>query len=628
MITPRLSFLWNGADFREADPEITESGTSVRYRLPDGVEIETRIERFDAYGVIRWTNYWSNPTDRKSGLISGLYDCDILLPAGGEKLKIIGSKGSVSAFDDYRIEEHLPDENGRYETSCTDGRSADGVLPFFDLNLGEEGAILAVGWSGQWNAVFDRTEEGVRIRTGLPEASFRMLPGEKFRTGSVTLMRYSDGVTRAHNVWRRFMKNEVSPIGRFHGQRGTNAPFSAIFWGGVTSEALLRRWNAIFENRLPFESCWIDAGWYEPLRGTTMKEQFAEWANSGTWEINRFYHPKAYRDVVDTLHAHGVKMLVWMEPERIRTKVAPWTESTELPGRVEALTALHRENVLNDVIGAVTRNIDAMSLDVYRQDFNVPPLEYWRKADREQPDGEERRGTTEIRHVNNLYRFWDVLLEKYPHLLIDNCSSGGRRNDVELLSRSVPMWRSDYQCAWDCPPEGNQIQTAGFSFWYPYSGVGYGPTLGDVYSFRSAYSNGLTVRTWEHADPDWEVGARGEPLDWARTYFAEFLEVRHYFAEDYYPLVPFSAENDVWSVSQYHDPAQNAGIVLAFRRPDSGEEEMLLPLSGLDRDAEYSVENRDTGERFTLSGALLSDEGLRLRIGNPRESRLILYKKA
>ena len=76
------------------------------------------------------------------------------------------------------------------------------------------------------------------------------------------------------------------------------------------------------------------------------------------------------------------------------------------------------------------------------------------------------------------------------------------------------------------------------AWWMPYAGIGYGPTLGDLYSFRSAYCNGMTVRTWEQVDPEWEVGASGEPLDWAKQYFDEYNSIRHFFAEDFYPLVP------------------------------------------------------------------------------------------
>ena len=52
-------------------------------------------------------------------------------------------------------------------------------------------------------------------------------------------------------------------------------------------------------------------------------------------------------------------------------------------------------------------------------------------------------GTTENRYVHALYAYWDEVRRSYPHLVIDNCASGGNRIDLESLSRSVFLWRND-----------------------------------------------------------------------------------------------------------------------------------------------------------------------------------------
>ena len=46
----------------------------------------------------------------------------------------------------------------------------------------------------------------------------------------------------------------------------------------------------------------------------------------------------------------------------------------------------------------------AIGIDVYRNDFNIDPLEFWRAAD--SPD---RQGITEIRYVEGHYAMWDEL---------------------------------------------------------------------------------------------------------------------------------------------------------------------------------------------------------------------------
>ena len=51
-----------------------------------------------------------------------------------------------------------------------------------------------------------------------------------------------------------------------------------------------------------------------------------------------------------------------------------------------------------------------------------------------------------IRYIEGLYEMWDELRAKNPGLVIDNCASGGRRIDLEAISRSVALWQSDINC--------------------------------------------------------------------------------------------------------------------------------------------------------------------------------------
>ena len=458
--------------------------------------------------------------------------------------------------------------------------------------------------------------------------SFRLHPGESFRTSSVVLLPYANGQVSAHNAWRKYLRERVSPIGKNGGARGTQCPFSAIFWGGVSTEALLRRWQGILDAGLPFDYCWIDAGWYEPLCSTTTAEQSAQWIQTGSWEVSHFYHPDGYRDVTAFLREHGVKFLLWFEPERVRID-KHWTEYRlgSDPNAGDGLARLEQDNVCEDMIRMTSKLIRDIPVDCYRQDCNIAPLDFWYCGDKEQENGlEDRRGTTEIHYINNLYRFWDALLEQFPHLLIDDCAGGGHRIDIELLGRSVPLWRSDFQCTWDACPEANQNQNTWAAWWYPYSGIGYGPTLGDLYSFRSAYTAGMTVRTWEHADAEWEVGGMNEPLDWAKTYFTEYAELRHYFAADFYPLIQPTYESSTWIANQYHDSSDDTGLILAFRRALCPYAQATVQLGGLDPARTYLFTDRDTGAQFSACGADLA-AGITLTIPHRRQSLLLTYRR-
>ena len=636
-VTPGFSFRYDGVPFAELDKKTEALENGVSYTLPDGLVLTSTLKRYPEQRVFWWVNRWENPTDHDSSLVTELWDCDVTIPFDPDPkptrrdrqdtlepktLRVFETAGANVKQDDYSPSYTRLWEGDAFRSSCTDGRSGCGKLPYFDINRNEYGVVFSVGWTGQWAVEITRAGDSVRIRSGVQHArdGFRVRPGESFRTASTAMMVYFRGQDEAHNRWRSFMR-EIAPVGPGK-PRGEQAPFSAIFWGGVPTDGMIRRWEKLLEHGYPFDTCWIDAGWYEPLRATDTAGQSASWPDVGRWEVNRFYHPDGYKDLVRFLDEHGIGFMLWFEPERLRRSVSQWVETLPPldPGEDNRLIALGKDEVCDAVIEMVSEKIRELSLSVYRQDLNIQPLAIWLNAD--EP---ERSGMTEILHINNLYRFWDTLLERFPKLLIDNCAGGGQRNDIEMLSRAVPLWRSDYQCKWDCCPEANQMQNQAAAWWLPYAGVGYGPTLGDTYSFRSAYCNGMTVRTWEHADPEWEVDASNEPVEWAQKYFAEYNSVRHYFAQDFYPLVPFSRENSAWCAAQYHDPKTHSGVILAFRRAACPFDEVTVRLSGLYVHETYRFVNADTGETVYKSAYELMHDGIRLKITEPRQSLLLRY---
>ena len=266
----------------------------------------------------------------------------------------------------------------------------------------------------------------------------------------------------------------------------------------------------------------------------------------------------------------------------------------------------------------LTEKIDKLNISVYRQDFNFHPLAYWRKY-----DTEDRKGITEIKHINGLYRLWDALLEKYPYLLIDNCASGGRRIDIETLRRSVPLWRSDAQCPANPVPEITQAHAASHSMWMPYSGTSAGRVWFDTYRFRSAYAPAMSTNfTFSERNT---FGDDPKKMAWLKNMCEEYLRIRPYLSKDVYPLTLPSDTKDIWSAIQYHDTETDSGVIIAFRRENSPYKEANFPLFGLSADKNYVFEEVG-GEKLTGNGCELMDEGLTLTINAKRDSKVYFYR--
>jgi len=247
-------------------------------------------------------------------------------------------------------------------------------------------------------------------------------------------------------------------------------------------------------------------------------------------------------------------------------------------------------------------------VDVYRQDFNIDPLGYWRGN-----DAEDRQGITEIGHVTGYLAYWDELLRRHPNLWLDSCASGGRRNDLETLRRSVPLLRSD---AYDSPIT-QQCQTYGLSLWVPYHGSGLGAS--DTYWFRSCIFPASRVG-WDTRKTDLDY-----PL--LRRMISEFRKVQPYLLGDYYPLTPYSLQKNAWIAWQYDQGELDGGMVQAFRREECAEESLALKLAGLDSKATYAVENLDGGTTEKRMGQELMEGGLRVRIADRPGAALFVYRK-
>ena len=646
----RFSFKIDGRDAWELPyrEKATQNGNTLTtvYSFDCGIRVTNVTKKYPEFDAYEWVNYIENTADKASEIISELYDCDCELPIEHEDpkqkssympdikkaTKIYAPTGSTCEMYEFysdpdharnnkRINHLDPDKAITYK--ATGGRSSGGKnAPFFNVHKNGKGYVFAIGWTGQWLADIKRTEDTVILRSKIEDTHFRMLPDEKFRTSSVVIMPYEGDFVSSQNKWRRLVKTHFSLIGSKG--RPSEGGLCTSVWGGMPSAATIERVKAIKELGLPLDYIWMDAGWCGGNTLPSANEFEGDWAeHTGDWRISHNIHPEGLCDVSEEIHKSGMKFILWFEPERVRYQTPIVSEHPEYFLKTEGsknnlLLNLGNEKAWEYCVKTVGDIIAKLGIDLYRQDFNFEPLQYWREN-----DTEDRQGISEIKHINGMYRFWDALLERFPNLCIDNCASGGRRIDIETLRRSIPMWRSDYQCPANFDAEASQCHAIGFNTWMPYSGIGTG-RLYDEYRVRSSYAASLTSGYfYTESEPYAETP---EKVAFLRKYFSEYLRVRPYFSEDFYPLTEYSDKLDIWCAWQLDRPEQGDGIVQVFRRENSPYPTAIFPLCALDKDADYRFEDADGGE-FTVSGRELTENGLCLTIDEKRKAKLYFYKK-
>jgi len=642
---PLFSLKYDGSPAEIKEISRTENGnqTSVQYAV-GALTVTTVIKKIG--GAYEWVNYLENRTEAETKLISELNDCDIFidlkkdeLPASGAFIAdspetiVYAPKGSDWSENEFtcdaqsygsqtkRLASFYPGTKKYF--SASGGRSSQKYLPMLDINQGDTGFIIAIGWTGQWFCSLERTQAGANIKSGIEELSFVLYPGEKIRTSSFLIMPYSDGFINAHNAWRRLIKNEYSPIGK--GKREAHAPLAVNFWGGLSSDELIKRAEAVGKRGMGYEYFWIDAGWHGHSQKDSPNEFEGDWSeNVGSWNVNGYNHPDMLRGVSRAVGENGMKLLLWFEPERVRKGSDLEKEHPEF-----LLHSADDGNLLLDLGSDEARKwcfdmisgiVRELNVKCYRQDFNFDPLAYWRLADEK-----NRKGIHEIKHIMGLYRLWDDLLKEFDDLIIDNCASGGRRIDIETLKRSVPLWRSDYQCPANHDVAAAQCHTQALSLWIPYHGTSVG-RISDVYRFRSCYTTALGNNFIYSGseDPD---KIPEETYSFIRRMNTEYKKVRGIMEHDYYPLNTPSADKDGWGAMEFFDSEKREGIILACRRENSPYSSAEFFPGGMEDNARYELTDADTGEKTVVSGAAVNSGGITVTVNEKRSAKLIYIKQ-
>lgn len=580
-----------------------------------GLQVRLISTEYVGFPVVEWTVWIKNTGKADSTLVEDIQGLDCTLASRiTDVFSLHGIRGDTCAAESFKPwtrelgtgARHIfsPPAKGGYAS----GKSSDGPdgWPYWNLQTPGGGIILAVGWPGQWEAKFERHEDGsMRLRAGQQLTHLVLKPGEEIRTPSTTLLFWQgDDLVRAQNLWRSWYLAHVLPrIGD-----EPQPPTTQVQVGGS-----LHQWGnvqAYLDEGIKPDILWRDAGsdskstWY-PSAGPRK----TEWLNTGTWEPDPARYPLGFRPFSDKARANGMQFLLWFEPERVGDP-GSWLGKNHpewlLPGNSAGdVLNLGNPDALKWLIEHIDRMVKVEGLDWYREDLNGDGYgTAWRKA-----DAPDRQGITENLHVQGHLTFWDELRRRNPNLRLDSCASGGRRNDLETMRRSVPLLRSDWSVMSfkDAPlqREGNQSQTYGLSSWLPWQGAG--DHFTDSYSVRSYYLTGFGMII----PGGWKKTA--ESIAAVQKGYAECRRIAPLMLGDYYPLTPHSLDTTSWMAWQFHRADLGEGVIQVFRRPEAEGETLSVKLQGLVRQQRYEIENLDGGKELRTGDQLMDGFTITLR---------------
>ena len=534
-------------------------------------------------------------------------------------------RGSTCKATDFIPESFTIEAGNEQVLTTTCGRSSNDSVPFLELNLDDKnGYLFAVGWTGSWKARFANTGKAVEVEIGVERTHFRLLPGETIRQPSVLVFARQNQTRREFKtLFHRFMLDNKVP----RDSKGrVIPPILAVASGGgnKTPQMMADVLRYCVENKMPFDSYWVDAGWYgAPHEDELFSNCGPNWAKYvGDWRVNTTTHPTGdLLPIANAVHKAGMKFLLWFEPERM-TDSAPIL-NTHPDYRHGQLVDFGNPDALQWIQDTIYEIIAKHGIDVYRQDFNMDPGPVWRKM-----DAADRVGIAEAKHIAGMYRFLDDMRARFPDILQENCASGGRRVDLEMIARAHTYCRSDYSIGRK-PKDAafilGQNATLNLIPYLPFQGGEFNCVpAGDDYAAFSIISSGTVITP---SDFDGGILRRKITADetaWFKKVFAVAVRMRPFYLGDFHPLTSETgASDDVWCAWQCDRPDLQAGFAIFFRRGAATEDSRTFELGGIAPFAKYEVEIYD-GATKTVTGSELKDWIVKLK---PRSFQLVFYRK-
>lgn len=268
-------------------------------------------------------------------------------------------------------------------------------------------------------------------------------PGAVFRTVPVTLSFSADGGPDAAFVaLTRYRRVERRPHPDHQALPVIFNDYMNCLMGDPTTEKLLPLIDAAAEAGAEYFV--IDAGWYDD-------DGDGWWTTVGAWEAaaSRFPGEKGIHEVLDRIRERGMVPGLWLEPEVIgvHSPVADRLPDEAYFRRDGVRVAesgryhldLRHPAARGHLDQVVDRLVGEWGVGYLKLDHNIDP------GSGTSAHPGESAGAGLLGH-NRAHLDWlDGILDRHPHLVVENCASGGMRWDHALLSRLQLQSTSDQQ---------------------------------------------------------------------------------------------------------------------------------------------------------------------------------------
>ena len=502
-----------------------------------------------------------------------------------------------------RQPERVPLFHGIHTLTSGRGMSSHQHNPFVILcdreATEESGACygMMLMYSGNHKTEIERDQfDGVRVVMGVNDDRFRweLVSGSSFFTPEVILS-CASGLTELSHRYHRVIRNNVVR-GEY---KLSHRPILVNNWEATYFDITEDKILAIAEKakELGIEMFVLDDGWFTNRNDDN--------AGLGDWIPDTEKLPNGLGGLISKINDMGLEFGLWIEPEMVNEdsdlyRAHPdWalTAPNRAPmmSRNQLALDLSRREVHEYLFNTISGLLEKYNITYIKWDFNRSLSDVYSHS-----TPSPRQGEVAHRYYLSLYKLYERLTEKFPHVLFEGCAGGGGRFDAGMLYYSPQIWCSD-----NTDPVARLKIHYGTSFGYPSCAVG---------SHVSASPNHQTGRTTPLNTRGVVAmsGVLGYELDLTKLTDEECDEIKEQIAR-YKELEPMIHNGRLYRLSKMSDSTHYVAwqyvstdksrslLNIAVTNPLANSAPVHVSLKGLDEDSVYSV----NGEFECLGSALM-----------------------
>lgn len=492
------------------------------------------------------------------------------------------------------------------------GISSNNYNPFIalkrfnsDENSGEVYGFSLV-YSGNFLAQVEvDTYDVSRVTLGINPNHFNwtLNNGEEFQTPEVVTVYSDKGLNKMSQTYHQLYRTRLA--------RG--------IWRDKERPILINNWEATYfdfneekilsiakkAKDLGIELFVLDDGWFGKRNDDT--------SSLGDWYPNLDKLPSGIEGLSKKITDMGIDFGLWIEPEMVNKDSDLYRAHPEYMlstpnrntshGRNQYVLDFSKDEVVDYIYNMLEKVISKSKISYIKWDMNRSLSEVFSNG-----MDSEYQGKVMHKYVLGVYRLYEKLIEKFPHILFESCSSGGARFDPGMLYYAPQCWASDNTDA----IERIKIQY-GTSIVYPLSSMG--SHVSEVPNHQVFRNTPIETR----ANVAY-FGTFGYELDLNKLSLEEQQKVKEQvqFMKQYRSLIqqgtfyrissPFEEKFTAWQVVSQDKKTSLVGFYRPLQEVNSSFKR--INLFGLEPDKQYSVSINDTinyGDELMNLGLNVSD---------------------